>query len=138
MKRRQTLTSPALAPPAGLIASPWWPRLSGVVVAGLAVTLLCRLAVQAGKADDDVLGESGLDLEERLGSLAAALDLEAPQISATPTLVELSFGPLSQQHSYTLRVRPKGVDLDALIGKRFRVGEVLRIPALAQIGWAAA
>ena len=54
------------------------------------------------------------DLEERLGSLAAALELEAPQISATPTLVELSFGPLSQQHSYTLRVRPKGVDLDAI------------------------
>ena len=54
------------------------------------------------------------DLEERLGSLAAALGLEAPQISATPTLVELSFGSLSQQRSYTLRVRPKGVDLDAI------------------------
>ena len=54
------------------------------------------------------------DLEERLGSLAAALRLEAPQISATPTLVELSFGALSQQRSYTLRVSPKGVDLDAI------------------------
>ena len=28
--------------------------------------------------------------------------------------MELSFGALSQQHSYTLRVRPKGVDLDAI------------------------
>ena len=54
------------------------------------------------------------DLEERLVSLAAALRLEAPQISATPTLVELSFGSLSHQRSYTLRVHPKGVDLDAI------------------------
>lgn len=54
------------------------------------------------------------DLEERLGSLARALGLEAAQVSATPTLVELSFGPLSRQRSYALRVRPTVVDLDAI------------------------
>jgi len=54
------------------------------------------------------------DLEELLGSLAAALGLEAAQISATPTLLELSFGSLPHQRSYTLRVRPTAVDLDAI------------------------
>ena len=54
------------------------------------------------------------DLEERLGSLADALGLEAAQISATPTLLELSFGSLPRQRNYSLRVRPTTVDLDAI------------------------
>ena len=54
------------------------------------------------------------DLEDLLGSLATALGLEAAQISATPTLLELSFGLLPHQRSYTLRVRPTAVDLDAI------------------------
>jgi uncharacterized membrane protein YjjP (DUF1212 family) len=73
------------------------------------VELLLEFAQLAHRA-----GYPTSDLEERLGSLAAALGLEAPQISATPTLVELSFGSLSRQRSYTLRVRPTGVDLDAI------------------------
>ncbi len=54
------------------------------------------------------------DLEERLGSLAGVLGLEAAQISATPTLLELSFGSLPRQRNYSLRVRPTTVDLDAI------------------------
>lgn len=54
------------------------------------------------------------DLEERVMSLTAHLDLAAPQISATPTIVELSFGSLPEQRSYTFRVRPRAVDLDAI------------------------
>ncbi len=54
------------------------------------------------------------DLKDLFGSLATALGLEAAQISATPTLLELSFGLLPHQRSYTLRVRPTGVDLDAI------------------------
>jgi uncharacterized membrane protein YjjP (DUF1212 family) len=73
------------------------------------VEFLLRFARIAHRA-----GYPTSDLEERLGSLAAALGLEAAQISATPTLVELSFGALPQQRSYTLRVRPKPVDLDAI------------------------
>src|SRR5580765_661527 len=64
------------------------------------------------------------DLEERLGSLADALGLEAAQISATPTLVELSFGSLPRQRSFTLRVRPTGVDLDAIARLEDLAGDV--------------
>jgi uncharacterized membrane protein YjjP (DUF1212 family) len=35
------------------------------------------------------------------------------QVSVIPTLVEVSFGPLSQQRTYTLRVRPAALDLSA-------------------------
>jgi len=73
------------------------------------VEFLLRFARVAHRA-----GYPTADLEERLGSLADALGLEAPQISATPTLVELSFGSLPRQRSYTLRVRPTAVDLDAI------------------------
>ena len=54
------------------------------------------------------------DLEERLGSLAGVLGLEGAQISATPTLLELSFGSLPRQRNYSLRMRPTTVDLDAI------------------------
>ena len=54
------------------------------------------------------------DLEERFLSLAAFLELPAAQISSTPTLVEISFGALARQRSFTLRVQPKAVDLDAI------------------------
>ena len=39
------------------------------------------------------------DLEERLAALADALGLEAAQISATPTIVEISLGALPRQRS---------------------------------------
>jgi uncharacterized membrane protein YjjP (DUF1212 family) len=54
------------------------------------------------------------DLEERMVSLAGALGFEGAQISATPTIVEISLGSIPRQRSYTLRVRPTAVDLDAI------------------------
>jgi uncharacterized membrane protein YjjP (DUF1212 family) len=73
------------------------------------IEFLVRFARVAHRA-----GYPTADLEERLGTLANALGLEGAQISATPTLVELSFGSLPRQRSYTLRVRPTPVDLDAI------------------------
>jgi uncharacterized membrane protein YjjP (DUF1212 family) len=54
------------------------------------------------------------DLEDRVEALGRSLDLEGVQVSATPTLVEVSLGSLPQQRTYTLRVRPAAVDLDAI------------------------
>ena len=65
------------------------------------------------------------DLEERLLALAGALGLEGVEVSATPTLVELSHGVLPQQSTYTLRVRPETVDLDAIARLDDVVREVL-------------
>ena len=48
------------------------------------------------------------DLEERVVSLAGYFGLAGAQASATPTLVEVSFGSLPRQHSFTLRVRRAG------------------------------
>ena len=70
------------------------------------------------------------DLEERVLSLAARLGLVAPQISATPTLVELSFGvargPAELHRSGSGR-RP--VDLDAIARLDDVVHDVARRPA---------
>jgi uncharacterized membrane protein YjjP (DUF1212 family) len=54
------------------------------------------------------------DLEERLLVLARAVGQADAQISATPTLVEVSLGSIPEQRSYTIRVRPRAVDLDAI------------------------
>jgi uncharacterized membrane protein YjjP (DUF1212 family) len=54
------------------------------------------------------------DLEERVLALAAAFGLADVEVSATPTLVEVSLGSLPRQRSYSLRVRPTPVDLDAI------------------------
>ena len=54
------------------------------------------------------------DLEERLLVLARAVGQADAQISATPTLVEVSLGSIPDQRSYTIRVRPRPVDLDAI------------------------
>ena len=54
------------------------------------------------------------DLEERILALAAPLGLSGAEVSATPTVVELSVGSLPHQRSYTLRVRPAVVDLDGI------------------------
>jgi uncharacterized membrane protein YjjP (DUF1212 family) len=81
-----------------------------------------------GRAEPDVLiallvgfaragHESGYptaDLEERVGALASALGFEDAQVSATPTIVEVSLGAVPHQRSFTLRVRPMPVDLDAI------------------------
>jgi uncharacterized membrane protein YjjP (DUF1212 family) len=76
---------------------------------GPATELLLRFA----RAGHDA-GYPTADLEERLLALADALGLTGVQVSATPTIVELSLGPLPDQRSYTVRVRPPVVDLDAI------------------------
>ena len=54
------------------------------------------------------------ELEARVLALADALGLREAQVSATPTLVDVSLGSLPGQRTYTLRVRPAAVDLDAM------------------------
>ena len=54
------------------------------------------------------------DLEDRLVVLARAVGHDDAQVSATPTLVEVSLGSIPAQRSYTIRVRPPAVDLDAI------------------------
>ena len=47
-------------------------------------------------------------------ALAGAVGLREAQISVTPTVVDVSIGSLQSQRSYTLRVHPASVDLDAI------------------------
>ena len=65
------------------------------------------------------------DLEERVLALASSLGLAGAEISATPTVVEVSVGPVPHQRSYTLRVRPAVVDLDAIARLDALVHDVL-------------
>jgi uncharacterized membrane protein YjjP (DUF1212 family) len=67
-------------------------------------------------------GYATAELEERVLALADALDLTDAQVSATPTMVDVSIGPLARQHTYALRVRPAPVDL----------GEIARLDDLVQ------
>ena len=54
------------------------------------------------------------ELEERVLTLSSAVGLDEVEISVTPTVVDVSIGSLAAQRSYTLRVRPSSVDLDAI------------------------
>jgi uncharacterized membrane protein YjjP (DUF1212 family) len=74
-----------------------------------ATELLLRFA----RAGHDA-GYPTADLEEQVLALAGAFGLGDVEVSATPTLVEVSLGSLPRQRTYTLRVRPTGVDLDAI------------------------
>ena len=76
---------------------------------GAETELLLRFA----RAGHDA-GYPTADLEERILALAEALGLVGTEISATPTIVEISLGSIPHQRSYTLRVRPSIVDLDAI------------------------
>jgi uncharacterized membrane protein YjjP (DUF1212 family) len=71
------------------------------------------------------------DLEERVAALGESLGLAGVQISSTPTLVEMSIGSLPRQQSYTLRVRPAVVDLDAIARLDDLVHDVLDARATA-------
>ena len=77
--------------------------------AGSEVEFLLRFA-RAGHA----AGYPTAELEERVLALSHSLDLPETEISATPTIVEISFGTIPHQRSYSLRVRPTTVDLDAI------------------------
>jgi uncharacterized membrane protein YjjP (DUF1212 family) len=65
------------------------------------------------------------DLEVRVSALANAVGLEAAQVSATPTTVEISLGSLARQRSYAIRARPPSVDLDAIARLDALVRDVL-------------
>jgi uncharacterized membrane protein YjjP (DUF1212 family) len=67
-------------------------------------------------------GYSTAELEERVLALAHAVGIEDAQISVTPTIIDVSVGSLQSQRSYTLRVRPATVDLDAIA----RLDELVR------------
>jgi uncharacterized membrane protein YjjP (DUF1212 family) len=54
------------------------------------------------------------ELEERVLGLADAFELDGTEVSVTPTLVDVSLGRLPRQRIYSLRVRPRPVDLDAM------------------------
>ena len=77
--------------------------------ADAATTLLLRFMRVAHGA-----GYPTADLEERIRALAAALGLTPVQVSATPTLVEVSIGALRRQRTFTIRVHPMDVDLAAI------------------------
>jgi uncharacterized membrane protein YjjP (DUF1212 family) len=82
---------------------------AGPDLEGSPVELLVRFARVGHDA-----GYPTADLEERIGAIAAALGLEDVQVSSTPTIVDVSLGALPNQRSFTLRVRPTAVDLDAI------------------------
>jgi uncharacterized membrane protein YjjP (DUF1212 family) len=72
-----------------------------------------ELLLRYARAGHDA-GYPTADLEERVLALAGAFGLADVEVSATPTLVEVSLGSLPRQRAYTLRVRPTSVDLDAI------------------------
>jgi uncharacterized membrane protein YjjP (DUF1212 family) len=74
-----------------------------------AVEFLLRFTRVAHRA-----GYPTADLEERILALASSLGLGEAQVSATPTIVEVSLGKLPHQRSYTLRVQPTTVELNAI------------------------
>ncbi len=90
-----------------------------------AVEFLLRFARAGHEA-----GYPTADLEERVISMAETLGLEEAQISATPTAVDISFGAVQRQRSFVLRVRPSGVDLDAIA----RLDELVRSVLAGKLG----
>jgi uncharacterized membrane protein YjjP (DUF1212 family) len=87
---------------------------------GAAVAFLLRFARAAHDA-----GYPTADLEERVVALGDKLGIADVQISSTPTVVDLSLGAYPHQRTYTLRVRPATVDLDAVARLDDLVGDVL-------------
>jgi uncharacterized membrane protein YjjP (DUF1212 family) len=59
-------------------------------------------------------GYSTEELEDRVLALADSFGLAGTQVSATPTLVDVSVGSLPTQRTYALRVRPGAVHLDSI------------------------
>jgi uncharacterized membrane protein YjjP (DUF1212 family) len=82
-------------------------------------------------------GYSTAELEDRLQALARSLGHKEAQISATPTLVDISLGSIPGQRSYALRVRPTAVDLDAIARLDRLVQEVVDRPLTAEPALAA-
>jgi uncharacterized membrane protein YjjP (DUF1212 family) len=72
-----------------------------------------ELVLRFARAGHDA-GYPTADLEERVLALARMFGLAGAEVSVTPTLVEVSLGSLPRQRTYSLRVRPTPVDLDAI------------------------
>lgn len=83
-----------------------------------------ELVLRFARAGHDA-GYPTAELEERVLALAAAVGLSSVQISVTPTVIDVSVGSLRAQKSYTLRVRPASVDLDAIARLDDLVDDVL-------------
>jgi uncharacterized membrane protein YjjP (DUF1212 family) len=85
-------------------------RSRGTVAEQAATTEFLLRFVRAGHE----AGYGTAELEERVVALARSLGVSGVEVSATPTLVEISLGPLSRQRTHTLRVRPARLDLGAI------------------------
>lgn len=59
-------------------------------------------------------GESAQRIEDVVQAMSERLDLRGAQIFATPTSIMASFGPIGNQRTHMLRVRPGEVDLGRL------------------------
>jgi uncharacterized membrane protein YjjP (DUF1212 family) len=77
------------------------------------VDLPVELVLRFARAGHEA-GYPAADLEERVLALAQAVGHVEAEISATPTVVEVSLGSIARQRSYSLRVQPRAVDLDAI------------------------
>jgi uncharacterized membrane protein YjjP (DUF1212 family) len=96
-----------------------------------------ELVLRFARAGHDA-GYPTAELEERFLALSNAVGLGEAQIFATPTVVEVSIGTLESQRSYTLRVRPSSVDLDAIarldhLVEEIRDGRLDAAAALARL-----
>ena len=93
-------------------AQRWWPRTTLAVLPRGRRRRCCSASRGSGTTPDT----STADLEERIEALADALGLVGTEISATPTIVEISLGSIPISAATRLRVRPSVVDLDAIAG----------------------
>ena len=72
-----------------------------------------ELLLRFARAGHDA-GYPADDLEQRVAALAAAVGVQDVEISATPTVVEMSVGPAERRRARSMRVRPAAVDLEAI------------------------
>jgi uncharacterized membrane protein YjjP (DUF1212 family) len=80
---------------------------------GRAEEPVTELLIRFARAGHDA-GYPTADLEERVLTLASAFGLADVEVSATPTLVDVSLGSIPDQRSFSLRLWPTPVDLDAI------------------------
>jgi uncharacterized membrane protein YjjP (DUF1212 family) len=92
---------------------PGVPGLTGTAARGHAVDSAIEFLILFARVGHDA-GYPTADLEERVLALAGASGLSDAEVSATPTLVEVSLGSPPHQRSFSLRVQPTPVDLDAI------------------------
>jgi uncharacterized membrane protein YjjP (DUF1212 family) len=72
-----------------------------------------ELLLRFARAGHDA-GYPADDLERRVSALAMAIGVQGVEISATPTMVDMSVGPVQRRRARSLRVRPAAVDLAAI------------------------